>query len=367
MTPRRAATTRCRRTRTGPSAGPDAIAAIAARLRLRSIKLLTLTGAGGVGKTRLAPEVARAVEGDFTEADICRRVDGLPLGIELAAARCALLTPAEIAERLDAALGALAPGLRDAPDRQRTLRATIAWSHDLLSPTSGRASRASRSSSAAPRSKRRRRSLARGSTRSIGCSPRTCSSADGRRPPAPGSRCSRPCRLRRRAPGSERGRPHGRRAALLLLPRARPAPRKRACAAATARSISPCWTARTPTSAPHLSGRPARTVARRRRALRGARLVLADAGSARRGDRGHRPRAVRARRRQRSGAARPLRLNAAVEAGNWWSEDDEPIVGVERERGRGASRGPAPGSTTPPRTAGLCRRSPAPEARDRRA
>jgi hypothetical protein len=97
----------------------DAIAAIAARLRLRSIKLLTLTGAGGVGKTRLALEVVRAVEGDFTEADICRRVDGLPLGIELAAARCALLTPAEIAERLDAALGALAPGLRDAPDRQR--------------------------------------------------------------------------------------------------------------------------------------------------------------------------------------------------------------------------------------------------------
>jgi predicted ATPase/class 3 adenylate cyclase len=63
-------------------------------------------------------------------AEICRRVDGLPLAIELAAARCALLSPAEIARRLDAALGA--PGPRDAPERQRTLRATIDWSHELL-------------------------------------------------------------------------------------------------------------------------------------------------------------------------------------------------------------------------------------------
>jgi predicted ATPase/class 3 adenylate cyclase len=63
-------------------------------------------------------------------AEICRRVDGLPLAIELAAARCALLSPAEIARRLDAALAA--PGPRDAPERQRTLRATIDWSHELL-------------------------------------------------------------------------------------------------------------------------------------------------------------------------------------------------------------------------------------------
>ena len=66
-------------------------------------------------------------------AEICRRVDGLPLAIELAAARCGLLTPSEIAERLDTALGALGAGARDAPARQRTLRATIDWSHDLLS------------------------------------------------------------------------------------------------------------------------------------------------------------------------------------------------------------------------------------------
>jgi predicted ATPase/DNA-binding SARP family transcriptional activator len=66
-------------------------------------------------------------------AEICRRVDGLPLAIELAAARCGLLSPTEIAQRLDAALGALGVGARDAPARQQTLRATIDWSHDLLS------------------------------------------------------------------------------------------------------------------------------------------------------------------------------------------------------------------------------------------
>ena len=65
-------------------------------------------------------------------AEICRRVDGLPLGIELAAARCGLLSPDEIAERLHAALGALGSGPRDAPARHRTLRATIDWSHQLL-------------------------------------------------------------------------------------------------------------------------------------------------------------------------------------------------------------------------------------------
>jgi predicted ATPase/DNA-binding SARP family transcriptional activator len=66
-------------------------------------------------------------------AEICRRVDGLPLAIELAAARCGLLSATEIADRLEAALGAPGGGARDAPARQQTLGATIDWSHDLLS------------------------------------------------------------------------------------------------------------------------------------------------------------------------------------------------------------------------------------------
>jgi predicted ATPase len=75
-----------------------------------------------------------AADGNATAvAEICQRVDGLPLAIELAAARCALLPPGEIAERLDAALRAPGAGARDAPARQQTLCATINWSYGLLS------------------------------------------------------------------------------------------------------------------------------------------------------------------------------------------------------------------------------------------
>jgi predicted ATPase/DNA-binding SARP family transcriptional activator len=65
-------------------------------------------------------------------AEICRRLDGLPLAIELAAARTALLSVDELNARLAHALDALGAGPRDAPARQQTLRATIDWSHDLL-------------------------------------------------------------------------------------------------------------------------------------------------------------------------------------------------------------------------------------------
>jgi predicted ATPase/DNA-binding SARP family transcriptional activator len=92
-------------------------------------------------------ERARAHDPDFElceanaleVAEICRRLDGLPLAIELAAARCGLLSPTEIAERLDAALGALGAAARDAPARHQTLSATIDWSYDLLSDDERRA------------------------------------------------------------------------------------------------------------------------------------------------------------------------------------------------------------------------------------
>ncbi|MDQ2941588.1 MAG: adenylate/guanylate cyclase domain-containing protein [Chloroflexota bacterium] len=63
---------------------------------------------------------------------ICRRLDNLPLAIELAAARVKVLSPQSMLERLKQHLPVLAAGARDAPDRQRTLRATIEWSHNLL-------------------------------------------------------------------------------------------------------------------------------------------------------------------------------------------------------------------------------------------
>ena len=65
--------------------------------------------------------------------EVCRRLDGLPLAIELAAARIRLLPPAALLRRLDRQLQLLADGPHDAPDRQRTIRATIDWSYQLLS------------------------------------------------------------------------------------------------------------------------------------------------------------------------------------------------------------------------------------------
>ena len=65
-------------------------------------------------------------------AEICVRLDGMPLALELAAARTSALAPAQIASRLDDALRVLGRGSRAAVTRQQTLHATLAWSHDLL-------------------------------------------------------------------------------------------------------------------------------------------------------------------------------------------------------------------------------------------
>ncbi|MEP7040552.1 MAG: adenylate/guanylate cyclase domain-containing protein [Chloroflexota bacterium] len=79
---------------------------------------------------------ARAVRPDFVAdesvAQVCRRLDDLPLAIELAAARVKALSTRQILERLEQRLPLLTGGARDLPERQRTLRAAIAWSHDLL-------------------------------------------------------------------------------------------------------------------------------------------------------------------------------------------------------------------------------------------
>jgi predicted ATPase/tRNA A-37 threonylcarbamoyl transferase component Bud32 len=89
---------------------------------------------------RLFVERARAAKSGFelTEdnassvAEICRRLDGLPLAIELAAARVKLLAPQAILTRLANSLKLLAGGARDLPERQQTMRAAIKWSYDLL-------------------------------------------------------------------------------------------------------------------------------------------------------------------------------------------------------------------------------------------
>ncbi len=101
---------------------------------------LSLREVFGNDAVQLFVDRARAVQPAFalTEentqhvAAICRRLDGLPLAIELAAARIRMFPPQELLVRLEQPLAVLTGGPRDAPERQRTLRDTIVWSYDLL-------------------------------------------------------------------------------------------------------------------------------------------------------------------------------------------------------------------------------------------
>jgi predicted ATPase/DNA-binding SARP family transcriptional activator/transcriptional regulator with XRE-family HTH domain len=105
---------------------PQASADLAPLGRLESVQLFLERARNAAPGFQLdastGPPVAR----------ICLRLDGMPLALELAASRLADLAPAELAARLDDALGTLAVRLRGVPDRQATLAATLDWSHDLL-------------------------------------------------------------------------------------------------------------------------------------------------------------------------------------------------------------------------------------------
>jgi predicted ATPase/DNA-binding XRE family transcriptional regulator len=128
--------------------GLTVLATSRASLRLRGERQFPLTplplkeGASPAHSPamRLFDERARAVSPGFelgalneaTVAEICERLDGLPLAIELAAARIKLFSPKALLGRLDLRLPLLSDGPRDLPERQQTLRATVAWSYDLL-------------------------------------------------------------------------------------------------------------------------------------------------------------------------------------------------------------------------------------------
>ena len=104
----------------------DARPAAASLAACESVRLFAERAAAAVPGFTLDDENAAAI------AAIARRLDGLPLAIELAAARVKLLPPQAILPRLDHSLGLLTGGCRDLPDRQQALRATIAWSYELL-------------------------------------------------------------------------------------------------------------------------------------------------------------------------------------------------------------------------------------------
>lgn len=134
------------------AAGPVLVALLrdAPRLRLLVTSRVVLHVSGehvypvdpldGEAADALFRERARESDTRATGADpatvrrLCARLDGLPLAIELAAARLRSLTANELLARLDARLPVLAGGPTDLPARQQTLAATVAWSHDLLEP-----------------------------------------------------------------------------------------------------------------------------------------------------------------------------------------------------------------------------------------
>jgi predicted ATPase len=111
-----------------PSADPAGGPELADLRQYASVRLFVERAHAATPDFELTSENAEAV------AEICRRLDGLPLAIELAAARSRLLPPQALLARLDDRMSLLTGGARDLPERQRTLRNTLDWSFGLLSP-----------------------------------------------------------------------------------------------------------------------------------------------------------------------------------------------------------------------------------------
>jgi predicted ATPase/DNA-binding SARP family transcriptional activator len=105
---------------------PEHLPDLADLERLESVRLFCERAAAAAPGFHLEEGNARAV------AELCSRLDGMPLALELAAARTGLLSPNELAERLALTLDSLGEGSRARLTRQRTLTATLDWSHDLL-------------------------------------------------------------------------------------------------------------------------------------------------------------------------------------------------------------------------------------------
>jgi predicted ATPase/class 3 adenylate cyclase len=111
-----------------PLALPDlkALPGLAALSQFEAVRLFIERAVAVKPDFQATSENARAIAG------ICQRVDGLPLAIELAAARVKLFSPQALLSRLEKSLSALGSGARDAPARQQTLRGAILWSYDML-------------------------------------------------------------------------------------------------------------------------------------------------------------------------------------------------------------------------------------------